>query len=272
MPVIFELKSTTTLGLDARNLNPDRIAGLSLDQVRAVEIGYGCRKASVSQWFDVSGDGQDEEVIFAGSMLGVHGIGHSLTRGRIEVHGSADRHVGDSMSGGEIVIRGDVGDFVGYEMQGGKIVIHGNAGNHVGGCYPGAKYGMNRGTILIAGNAGDGLGFRMRRGTIVVGGDVGEHVAWQMRAGTIVVCGSCGGTVGVDMKRGTVLTGGLKEIGQTFVEGQKSSSPIVAMLLSSVAGLAERYGVELAMFEAEQFQTWHGDQLAGGRGELFAIP
>ena len=270
MPVIFELVSTPELPIDVRYLNPDRIADLSLGEIRDLEIGFGNRTALVSQWFRVSGEVSEDAVVIKGELEHVHSIGHGLERGMIEVHGSAGRHIGASMSGGQIIIHGDVGDYVGYEMTGGTIVVHGNAADYAGGCFPGAKYGMNRGTILIAGSAGKGLGHRMRRGTIVVGGDVGELAGWQMRAGTIMVCGKCD-TPGVDMKRGTIVVGDLKAEPQTFARGQRSASPVVAMLQRWLKEFALRYEIEFPKCESQTVRTWHGDQLAGGRGELFAF-
>ena len=277
MPVIFELESVPNLPLDVRNLNPDRIAGLSLGEIRRLEIGFGNRTSLVSQWFRVSGDASEDEVTFKGGLENVHSIGHGLERGTIEVHGSAGRHVGASMSGGQIVVREDVVVYAGYEMTGGTIVVHGNAADYVGGCYPGAKYGMNRGTILIAGSAGKGLGHRMRRGTIVVGGDVGEHVGWQMRAGTIAVFGGCRGPVGVDLKRGTILLGTaspnevFEKTAPTFLRGQNSKTLAVSMLLRWIAEICSRHEIEIPPLESEVAQCWHGDRLAGARGEVFTF-
>ena len=269
MPIVFILKSQPNLPLDVRTLVPNVINGMTVDQIRNLQIGFGNRTALVSTWFEVSGESNDQ-LVFRGTLDNVHAIGHSMTMGRIEIHGSAGRHVGASMSGGEVVVRGNLADYLGYEMQGGSIVVHGDAADHVGGCYPGAKYGMNRGTILISGSAGKGLGHRMRRGTIVVGGDTGPHSAWQMRAGTIMVLGSCVGPTGIDMKRGTILVGGSVEPAVTFTQGHDSNSAIVKMLLRWLAGEEARLGVKFPEFDSEQFKLSHGDFLAGSRGELFS--
>ena len=270
MPIVFELKSKPNLPLDVRALTPGEIEGLTTDQIGDLQIRFGNRTSPVSRWFRVSGDTDTEEVVFKGSLENVNGVGHSMTAGRIEVHGSVGRHVGASMSGGEIIVRGNVGDYVGYEMQGGTIAVHGNAADHVGGCYPGAKYGMNRGTILIFGSAGKGLGYRMRRGTIAVGGDVGAHAAWQMRAGTIVVFGRCDGSPGIDMRRGTIIVGQSVDIATTFRKGSQSSSMILTMLGQWLTGAASNHEIEFPKVDFGRLQVWHGDALAGGRGELFS--
>lgn len=269
MPFTFELKSQPKLPLDVRELNPDRLMDLSIQEVRELEIGIGNRKCVVSDWFSVSGEASNEEVVFEGALDRVHAIGHALSSGKVVVNGSAGRHLGASMSAGEIVVRGDVGDFVGYEMTGGTIVVHGNAGDHVGGCYPGAKFGMNRGTILIAGSAGKGLGFRMRRGTIVVGGNVEEHAGWQMRAGTIAVFGECDGSPGIDMKRGTIFVGSLQDVSCSFVESANTCSNVAGYLNRWLKGAAAKY--ELAFPElklSDEPKAWCGDILTGNRGEL----
>lgn len=270
MPVTFELKSQSNLLLDVRNLNPDSVAGLSVQEIGRIEIGLGNRKSTVAQWFDVVGMSDDREVIFKGTLENVLSIGHSLNGGRITIDGTAGRHVGASMSAGEIVVHGDVGDYLGYEMQGGTIVVHGSAGDHVGGCYPGARFGMNRGSILIAGSAGKGLGHRMRRGTIVVGGDVGDHAGWQMRAGTIFICGSCSGSVGIDMKRGMiVMARGCDFQSPTFSRGLVANSWVIGNLSQWLGKLATRHALPLPLPVGPLFQSWHGDSLAGGRGEVF---
>ena len=56
-----------------------------------------------------------------------------MTSGRIDVAGSAGRHVGSQMSGGEIDVAGSAGDWLGAEMHGGSIRVRGDAGNLVGG-------------------------------------------------------------------------------------------------------------------------------------------
>lgn len=271
MPIVFELKSKPKLPLDVRRLVPDGISDLTHEQIGDLLIGCGNRTAKVSQWFDVEGDSDQQEVVFKGSLENVHSIGHSMTSGSITVSGSVGRHVGASMSGGTLVVRGNADDYLGYEMQGGTIVVHGNAADHVGGSFPGAKYGMNRGTILISGSAGKGLGFRMRRGTIVVGGDVGEYAAWQMRAGTIMVFGSCGGDLGIDMKRGTILLLNEVPLGHTFSEGTALALPFVEMLLQWISSVSQKFEVSLPDVDATPSQMWNGDKLCGGRGEVFLL-
>ena len=270
MPIVFELKSKPNLPLGVRALTPGEIEGLTPNQIGELQIEFGNRTTPVSRWFRVSDDSNGKEVIFKGSLEQVHNIGHSMTAGRIEVHGSVGRHVGASMSGGEIIVHGNADDFLGYEMQGGTIAVHGNAADHVGGCYPGSKYGMNRGTILISGSAGKGLGYRMRRGTIAVGGDAGEFTAWQMRAGTIMVFGRCNGPVGIDMRRGTIVVGQAIETAATFDKGPQSSSMILTMLGQWLTGVASNHEIEFPKVDFERLQAWHGDVLAGGRGELFS--
>jgi formylmethanofuran dehydrogenase subunit C len=271
MPLTFELKSKPSLPLDVRVLSPDRLGGLSIDEILKIEIQFGNRNSPVSQWFDVTGDGNDEEVVFSGSLETVNAIGHSMKRGTLEVRGSAGRHLGASMSGGEIVVRGNAGDYLGYEMRGGTIVVHGDVADHVGGSFPGAKFGMNRGTILISGSAGKGLGYRMRRGTIVVGGDVGACAAWQMRAGTIMVLGSCEGPPGIDMKRGTIFVGCAEDVWGGFIEASNSDVAIWRMMQRWLEGVVGRYQLNLPQVDFRGQRSWAGDVLCGGRGELVEV-
>lgn len=280
MPLVFELTTPSLVPIQVQGLLPKLLQGQSNSAICSLPIGLGNESAAVGDLFRVSGNCDDEGIIFRGELKNVHGIGFELSEGRITIEGSSGRHVGASMSGGELTVHGDVGDFTGYEMQGGCLHVIGNAGDRVGGCYPGAAVGMNRGMICVTGNVGNGLGQRMRRGTIVVGGDAGDLTAWQMRAGSIIVGGHCEGRIGVDMKRGTIVTGSSQRnidssLGATFSRGMTGRFPAIDMLMRWTVNHVTKFKLPVRKFTPAQVTNdeltcWHGDALAGGRGEIFS--
>ena len=103
---------------------------------------------AVGELFDVSGAG-DEQLVLAGDLRRVDGIGASMSGGRVLVEGPCGDHLGARMSGGEIEVRGDVGAWAGAEMSGGVLRIFGDAGARLGAAYPGARAGMSGGEIVV---------------------------------------------------------------------------------------------------------------------------
>jgi formylmethanofuran dehydrogenase subunit C len=283
MPLIFEQTTSTHLPLDATGLVPDKICGLSVSEIAKLEMGFGNGSALVGDVFKLSGSPKDYEIRFEGDLENVHSIGAQMASGIITAAGDTGRHVGAAMTGGLLKVDGNASDYAGFEMKGGLLHVLGNAGNHVGGCFPGAPFGMNRGTICVSGDVGKGLGYRMRRGTIAVGGDAGELVGWQMRAGTIMLHGNCKGRIGVDMKRGTIITGSSQSdielaLGATFQKGMRGFFPIVGMLQRWLRDHAEKFNLPFEdctkstdNSRPDSYTTWHGDVLAGGRGEVFSF-
>lgn len=279
MPLVFELITSSRVPILVPSLIPKSLTGKSNSAICSTPIGFGNQSASVGDLFRVSGRSDDGEIVFRGDLANVHRIGSELSEGKITVEGSTGRHTGASMNGGVLTVHGNVGDFAGFEMRGGNLHVIGNAGDQVGGCFPGASVGMNRGTICVTGNAGNGIGYRMRRGTIVVGGDAGELTGWQMRAGSLIIGGRCEGRIGVDMRRGTIVTGPAKTdiesaLGATFSQGMHGRFEIISMLGRWLESHLSEFGLPLATLFGNRLgksslTCWHGDTLAGGRGEVF---
>jgi formylmethanofuran dehydrogenase subunit C len=275
MPIIFERTSDSRFPVDVDGLLPESLRGKSAVEIAKQKIWFGRRQLEVGELFTVSQksisqmSGDSDTFVFQGDLESVHGIGTGIGSGQIIVEGSVGRRVGHGMTGGEILVRGDVSDFAGMAMKGGLIRIDGNAGDGLGGSESGAKSGMSRGTILVSGNAGRGVGQMMRRGTIAVGGDAGELCGWNMLAGSILVFGKCGRDYGAGMIRGSIVLAGDAEVPPSpiFTRGGTYSGYVLRLMA--------RWLVEIGFEPAESLFAWeaqmyHGDQLRGGRGELFA--
>ncbi|MEM9943588.1 MAG: formylmethanofuran dehydrogenase subunit C [Planctomycetota bacterium] len=266
MPLVLECREKLPLPVQVRGVLPRPMSKLTRTQIEKFPIIVGCRNEELGSIFQVLGDSADSKLIMEGHLQNVHWIGHKLTGGTIETKSSIGRHAGSRMSGGRLMVHGDATDFVGVEMSGGWIQIDGDAGDIVGGNYPGSNLGMNRGTIVIHGSAGAGLGQQMRRGTIVVCQNAGDLIGWNMVAGSILVVGNAGNHVGLGMKRGSIFLFRKTELPPSFRAGGMAEFTVAKMLASF---LGRHVGA--ADFSALHgpLRLFHGDQLTGGKGEIF---
>ena len=252
---------------------PSVVRGKLLDDVRQFEVFHGNRALPLSELFDVSGNGDDERIVFEGDCSGVHWIGTGMTSGEITVRGPSGRHVGSEMTGGRITVEGDAGDWVGGEMHGGVIHVHGRAGHLIGAAYRGSARGMTGGTIIIDGDAGNEIGSVMRRGLIAVGGDCGDTPGFGMFAGTILVFGKSGIRPGAGMKRGTIGLVGPSSPAMlpTFRRGATTQPLFMRVIRQHLHSLGFDATETAAGGDwADRLYTQHhGDTLESGRGEIF---
>jgi formylmethanofuran dehydrogenase subunit C len=255
------------LAIDLAGITPDRLAELSLDAIARLPVTADERPAALGELFSVAGDAADGVVECRGDFSRVHFIGAGMASGTIRVAGSVGRHAGEGMTGGRLAVAGDAGDWLAAEMSGGEVVIEGSAGDNVAGALPGSDHGLRGGMVLVVGDVGSLAGQRMRRGIVAVGGDCGAAVAFEMRAGTVLVAGRVGPHPGLGMRRGSLVAlSDQPAIPATFHRGRAWVPAFVGLQL---AGL-RRAGFRPATPPPARFRQWHGDAIAGGRGEIFA--
>ncbi|GIW94147.1 MAG: formylmethanofuran dehydrogenase subunit C [Pirellulaceae bacterium] len=268
MTLTLTLHTHSTVPLEVEGVTPDAVHGMTPDQVRRLPIYQGNQTVELGEFFRVEGDPSDNQMVWEGMLEGVHWIGAKMAAGRIEIRGSAGRHVGSQMQGGTIEVFGNVGDWVGAEMRGGSIFVRGNAGHLAGAAYRGSAQGMNRGTLLIWGNAGNEIGHSLRRGLIAVGGQVGDLVGWNLLAGTILVFGNCGIRHGAGMKRGTIGLLGPEPppLLPTFRRACRYRPLVALLFLRKLRGWG--FPVPEEILEAD-IVLYRGDMLEGGRGEIW---
>jgi formylmethanofuran dehydrogenase subunit C len=266
MPLRLVYTADTKIPVEVEGLTPDFIVGKSLADVERFEVFHGNEKRPLPDFFNVSGQTDDGCIDFEGNLAGVHWIGAHMTQGTIHVEGNAGRHVGSEMTGGEIHVRGDAGDWVGGEMHGGLVHVRGRAGHLIGAAYRGSRRGMTGGTILIDGPVGNEIGHTMRRGLLAVGG-CGDFAGISMIAGSILVFGECGIRPGAGMRRGTIGLFGPKppKLLPTFRTGGREKLLILTLLFRHLAKLDYPFEESLA---AAEYQMFHGDTIALGRGEI----
>lgn len=271
----IELTSTLndSIPVDVREISTSLLYGKSRAQVAKTIVHHGNRPVEFGELFKLRGAPGDGQIIWEGDLRHVHHIGCQMDRGELIVDGPAGNHLGREMSGGQITVHGDVGDHVGSQMRGGLIWVRGNAGDQPGGTYPGSKFGMNRGTILIGGNSGAAAGQAMRRGLIAIGGDAMSGLGANMLAGTIFVRGRCQPSVGSNMKRGTIVIGS-NDRGSTelfspinFRRAGISCPPMIGLIANWLEKADFAFDKERLL--QQQFEQFAGDQVCGGRGEIF---
>ena len=194
----------TAQRLDMRQFTPDRLAQLTLDEIRRLPLYVGNRSELAGDLFDVSGE-PSERIHITTAASNLDFIGAGMRLGELTVIGDAGHGVAQGMSGGLLLVRGSTGDEAGTNISGGQLRIEGHTGERLGGPSTGATQGMSGGLIHVTGRAGDRAGERMRRGMILIDGDTGSYCGANMIAGTIVVQGTVYPMAGSGMRRGTLL-------------------------------------------------------------------
>lgn len=251
--------------VDMSPLVCQKLAGLSLDQIAAIELQSGKRKLRVDQLFHINGSNPDD-ISIVGSTDKLDFIGKELANGSISVQGDAGAYLGMQMKGGTISVIGDVGIYAACEMKNGLIQIEGNAGDFVGGALPGNKQGMKGGTVLIKGNVGQRCGDHLRRGQILVEGDAGDYCGSRMVAGTIAVMGEVGRYAGYAMRRGTLLLWNQPQLPATFNDCGSHTLAFLPMLFASFKTLNSRFADSGVAFN--RVRRFGGDMAETGRGEV----
>jgi len=274
MPLLLSPSTTAGTGplsIELTGVVPDRLADLSATSIARIAISADGRICSLGDLFAIEGDATDGRILCAGDFSRVHRLGAGMQHGTIVVEGPVGRHAGEAMAGGTLSVQGDAGDWLAASMTGGKVLVGGNAGDQVAAALPGSETGVRGGLIAINGNVGCLAGTRMRRGVLGIGGSCGEAAAFEMRAGTVLVAGRVGRRAGMGMRRGSLIAlSEPPEVPPTFSRGAAWSPTFLSLLAGRLAGAGFHATTGLP---ADAFggiwQHWHGDLLAGGRGEIF---
>lgn len=272
MPLVLEpLSGTGALSIDLAGVVPDRMAALPDGEIARTPIRADERPAELAALFRVAGSAADGRIVCAGDFSRVHSIGAGMAWGEIVVAGRAGRHAGEAMSGGTLTIEADAGDWLACEMTGGRVAVGGDAGDNAAAALPGSRFGMRGGLVTIAGSAGCLAGARMRRGVLAIGGACGPAAAFELRAGTVIVAGSVGAHSGSGMRRGSLVAAGPAfDPPPTFRRGAVWSPTFLPFLATRLeAAGVHRGGPPWSAVRTGSWQHWHGDLLAGGRGEIF---
>lgn len=261
----FTLRKDPGRRIDVSPLHASRLAGLSLDDIKAIRLDAGRERVAVGELFAVRGNNA-EDIRFAGVTGRLDGAGHEMQGGSITVEGDAGVQAGRRMKAGTLTITGNAGPWAGSQMAGGRLDIGGDAGDRLGAPLAGELQGMTGGVIVVAGHAGERAGERMRRGTIVVRRNAGDYAGYRMIAGTLVILGKAGALPGYAMGRGTIVLGkGASAMSPTFVDCGPQELAFLGLLARTLAA----QGVDTGALLRKPLRRFAGDLAATGKGELF---
>jgi formylmethanofuran dehydrogenase subunit C len=254
------------LAVDLDGLIPEAVRGLDLPAIARLKVRADGLPCEIGAIFTVAGDPAGEHLVCRGDFSRVHRIGADMTRGRIDVTGSAGRHAGAGMAGGTLAIAGDAGDWLAAEMAGGEVRVGGHAGDNTAAALPGSDQGVRGGIVIVSGSVGSLAGARMRRGILAIGGACGPAAGFELRAGTVFVAGAVGPQPGLGMRRGSLLAlSPPPRMPPTFVRGCSWSPPFLPLLAARLARSGFQPGFPPS---GTPWRQWHGDGLTGGRGEI----
>ena len=268
MPLVIVPRATRDgpLVVDLDGILPDRVRGLAAADISRLLISADGRTCGLGEVFQVSGSADDGRIECRGDFSRAHRVGAGLAAGRIDVVGDVGRHAGEGMSGGTLAVTGSAGDWLACEMTAGAVHVGGRCGDNAAAALPGSPHGMRGGIVVVVGAAGALAGARMRRGVLAIGGDCGQGAAFEMRAGTVVVAGALGAHPAAGMRRGSLVAlGCTPRLPATFTRGAAWSPAFLPLLLRRLAAA----GIAAAANPPGRWRQWHGDLLAGGRGEVW---
>jgi len=257
-------------------LTPDRLAGLTCEQIERLPLAWGRQTLVVADLFRVAGTPGDTLVIEEPDRR-FCALGGGMQSGTFIVVGDAGDLLAQGMTGGRLELRGSAGRFAASAMAGGELLIEGNCGDQLGAPMPWLGAGMAGGRVIVRGNAGARCGDRMRRGEIYIGGAVAELCATRMVAGTIAVAGACGAQPAYAMRRGTLLLlSAAYAPGATFVPTAACLDAYLGLLWRQWArqfAVGSAFGdvARRALARALPVQRWMGDLASDGRGEVLAF-
>jgi formylmethanofuran dehydrogenase subunit C len=261
----FTLKDPTNQRVDMSPLVSQKLAGLDVEAIAAIELESGKRKLRVDELFYITGK-NTQDIIIANSTDKLDFIGKELDGGTISVQGDAGAYLGLQMKSGNINLSGDAGLYAACEMKNGLLQIDGNTGDFLGGALPGNKQGMKGGTVLVKGNVGQRAGDHMRRGQILIEGNAGDYCGSRMLAGTIAVMGNTGRYLGYAMRRGTLLLWNKPQLSATFNDCGSHTLAFLPILFASFKSLNSRFAENNVSFN--RVQRYGGDMAETGRGEV----
>lgn len=261
MPILnLNLTKDPMAPVEVEAITPDKIAGLTLNEIAKIMLWVGNKQLRLSEVFQIEGDvgskPEEVKIVFVGYTNRLRRVGEKMGSGEIEVLGDVGPYAGRKMKGGKLVIRGSAGVCLGAKMYEGVIEVFGSAGDRVGGAYRGelpAK-GMKGGTIIIHGDAGAEVGLGMRGGTVIVDGSCDIMPGLDMSGGTILIKGDCVGKAGARMTGGRiVIVGKIPAILPSFyvdeirpsikIAGEKVEGPLLVFVGDVMA--SERCGGRL---------------------------
>lgn len=95
----LKLREAPRFRVDLSALTPDRLAGLSAEQIGSIELPTGNLRLRTGELFSVEGD-DASDIVIEGACDRLDRIGAAMKSGRIRVLGDAGDYLGAGMRGG----------------------------------------------------------------------------------------------------------------------------------------------------------------------------
>jgi len=276
MPLVFRPTSHSRMSVELEHFCPEQLCDVAIFDLLHRHARVDGQDIEWGDLFTITQDGNRDSVRIEGDFSHVHGIAAGMMTGTIVVDGSVGRHAAQGMGGGRLEIRENAGDFLAAQLTGGVVFVRGNAGNNVAAALAGRRTGMVGGVVIVLGNVGHLAGARMRRGLLAIGKNTGEGLGLELHAGTIVVAADIGAHPLIGMRRGSLIA--LKSmtdqnIPVTFRRGTQWCPQTLGLIRSHIIRCIgeddSKHALGNEPFWCGPWMHWHGDVLAGGRGEIF---
>jgi formylmethanofuran dehydrogenase subunit C len=263
----LSLKQEPALRVDARGLQPAKLASLSKAEIERLALPQGRASVALAELFTIERlpDAAGAQLSIDGDLTRFDRLGWCMAEGELHLRGHVGDHAGAGLQGGRVSIDGSAADLAGCAMRGGCLEVSGSVGDLAASALPGEMDGMRGGTFVVRGNAGIRLADRMRRGTVVVFGDAGDLLASRMVAGTLALAGHCGANAAWGMRRGSIVFAGpAPRIAATFAPIHSNADVFWQLLARDLA----RFGGAFAGLAQRRVQRHAGDLAVLGKGEL----
>lgn len=261
----FTMKTRLEQRVDMSPLVCNKLEGMSVTEIAAIELQNGKRKIRVDSLFTIKGS-DTQNLVINGSFAKLDFIGKQLKDGSITINGDVGAYLAQEMESGTIEVKGNAGLYAACEMKNGCLEITGNCGDFLAAALPGNKQGMRGGTVLVKGNVGERAGDHMRRGLLLIEGNAGDYCGSRMVAGTIAVMGHTGRYLGYAMRRGTLLLWNKPQLSATFNDCGSHTLAFLPILFASFKSLGSKFSDESEAFN--RVQRFAGDMSELGRGEV----
>jgi len=259
------MKTRLEQRVDMSPLVCNKLEGMSVTEIAAIELQNGKRKIRVDSLFAIKGS-DTQNLVINGSFAKLDFIGKQLKSGTITINGDVGAYLAQEMESGTIKVKGNAGLYAACEMKNGYLEITGNTGDFLAAALPGNRQGMKGGTVLVKGNVGERAGDHMRRGVLLIEGNAGDYCGSRMVAGTIAVMGQTGQFLGYAMRRGTLLLWNKPQLSATFNDCGAHTLAFLPILFASFKSLSSKFASESESFN--RVQRYAGDMSELGRGEV----
>jgi formylmethanofuran dehydrogenase subunit C len=263
-PFTFTLRQEPPQRVDLSALTPDRLAGKSVAQIEAIELGVTRISTKVGDLFKVS-EGDLKTVRYEGGSSRFDLLGAKLLPGfEIHVEGDVGAQCGRLANGGRITVAGNAGPHAASGNLGADLEIKGDVGDFLAGPLAGELAGMAGGRVIVRGKAGERAGDRLRRGILIIEGDAGEDLGARVIAGTILVLGEAKGRVGYLNKRGSIVLARGGCFGSTYVDCGAHELTFARLFARSLRD----HSAPAADLLSRKLRRYGGDTAVYGKGEI----